>query len=109
MNLRDKERSRFGFTHWLIGEVGSRGFRDGLCAGSFGGSNRRSKTWDDAVSRLECNEINKNAVGPFSVKGLIRINGEEHHNPIINVPKYTAKLEEKKCGQRSGARDDVGG
>ena len=69
-----------------------------------------AKTWDDAVSRLECNEISKNAGGSFSVKGIIRINGEEHHNPIINVPKYTAKLEEKKCGQRSGlALDGVGG
>jgi hypothetical protein len=59
-----------------------------------------AKNWDDAVSKLECGDISKNADGSFSVKGLIRINGEQQHNPIINVPEYTAKLDEKKCDQR---------
>jgi len=59
-----------------------------------------AKTWDEVISKLECNAINKNADGSFSVKGIVLINGQEQHNPIINVPKYTAELEGKKCGQR---------
>ena len=49
-----------------------------------------AKNWDDAISKLACDEISKNADGSFSVKGSIWINGEQQHHPIINVPKYTA-------------------
>ena len=64
-----------------------------------------AKNWDDAISKLACDDISKNADGSFSVKGLIRLNGEQQRNPIINVPKYTAKLNEKKCdqGETSGS------
>jgi hypothetical protein len=56
-----------------------------------------AETWDDAISKLECKDIKKNADGSFSVTGLIRVKAEVQHNPIINVPRYTAQLEEKKC------------
>jgi hypothetical protein len=46
-----------------------------------------AKTWDEAISKLECRDIGKNADGSFSVTGVVRVNGEVHHNPIINVPK----------------------
>lgn len=61
-----------------------------------------AKTWDEAISKIECKDIKKNADGSFSVTGVIRINGEEQHNPIINVPKYTAELEAKKCCRPGG-------
>jgi hypothetical protein len=56
-----------------------------------------AKTWDDAISKLECKDINKNADGSFSVPGIIKINGEDQHHPIINVPKYKEEVEAKKC------------
>ena len=59
-----------------------------------------AQNWNDVISKLACDDISKNANGSFSVKGLIWINGEQHHNPIINVPEYTIKLDEKKCDQR---------
>jgi hypothetical protein len=45
-----------------------------------------AKTWDDAISKLKCDAISKNADGSLSVKGRIRVNGQQQHNPIINVP-----------------------
>ena len=59
-----------------------------------------AETWDDAISKLQCKDIGKNADGSFSVTGVIRVNGEVRHNPIINVPRYTAELEAKKCADR---------
>ena len=56
-----------------------------------------AKTWEDAISKLECKDINKNADGSFSVSGIIKINGEDQHHPIITVPKYKAEVEAKKC------------
>ena len=60
-----------------------------------------AETWDDAISKLECKDIKKkNADGSFSVTGVIRVKAEVQHNPIINVPRYTAQLEGKKCAGR---------
>jgi hypothetical protein len=59
-----------------------------------------AKTWDEAISKLECKDIGKNADGSFSVRGVIRVNGEVQRSPIINVPRYTTELEEKKCADR---------
>jgi uncharacterized protein YdaT len=56
-----------------------------------------AKTWDDAISKLECKDINKNADGSFSVSGIIKINGEDQYDPIINVAKYKEEVEAKKC------------
>src|SRR5690348_17579508 len=63
-----------------------------------------AETWDDAISKLECKDIGKNADGSFSVAGVIRVHGEVQHNPIINVPRYTAELEAKKCADREAMR-----
>ena len=63
-----------------------------------------AETWDDAISKLECKDIKKNADGSFSVTGVIRVKSEVQHNPIINVPKYTAQLEAKGCGGRAAMR-----
>ena len=77
------------------------GFRDRLCAGSFGSNNSRSR---NAISKLECKDIKKNADGSFSVTGVIRVKAEVKHNPMINVPRYTPQLEEKKCAGREAMR-----
>jgi hypothetical protein len=66
-----------------------------------------AKNWNDAISKLHCDDISKNADGSFSVKGIVQINGEQHDNPMINVPKYTAKLNEKKCDQRETSSSTV--
>src|SRR5690242_6966696 len=63
-----------------------------------------AETWDDAISKLECRDIKKNADGSFSVTGVITIKDEVQHNPIINVPRYTAQLEEKKSADRRAMR-----
>ena len=63
-----------------------------------------AKTWSEAISKLDCDKISKNADGSFSITGVIRINGEAFHNPIINVPKYAAEVEAKKCGDREASR-----
>ena len=56
-----------------------------------------AKTWDDAISKLDCKDINKNADGSFSITAVIKVKSEEHHNPIVNVPKYKSEIEAKKC------------
>jgi hypothetical protein len=56
-----------------------------------------AKTWDEAISKLECKDVGKNADGSFSVSGVIKVNGEVQRNPIINVPEYKTKVEAKKC------------
>ena len=61
-----------------------------------------AQTWDDAISKLDCKGIGKNADGSFSVTGVLRVNGEVRHNPIINVPRYTAELQ-KKCADREAS------
>ena len=61
-----------------------------------------AETWEDAISKLECKDIGKNADGSFSVTGVLRVNGEVRHNPIINVPRYTAELQ-KKCADREAS------
>jgi hypothetical protein len=62
-----------------------------------------AKTWDEAISKLECKDIGKNADGSFSISGVIRVNGEVQRNPIINIPRYTAELE-KKCADWEALR-----
>jgi len=47
-----------------------------------------AQTWDDAISKLECKDINKNADGSYSVTAVVKIKSKEQHNPIINVPQY---------------------
>jgi hypothetical protein len=59
-----------------------------------------AKTWDEAISKLECKDIGKNADGSFTVNGVVNVKGEIQRNPIINVPRYTGELEAKKCGDR---------
>ena len=56
-----------------------------------------AKNWDEAISKLECKQITKNADGSFSVKAIVKVNGEAQRNPIINVPTYTAEIEAKNC------------
>jgi hypothetical protein len=56
-----------------------------------------AKTWDDAISKLDCKDINKNADGSFSVTAVVKVSSEEHHNPIVNVAKYKSEIEAKKC------------
>jgi hypothetical protein len=34
-----------------------------------------AETWDDAISKLECKDIGKNADGWFSVSGVMRVHG----------------------------------
>ena len=63
-----------------------------------------AQTWDDAISKLECKDIGKNANGSYSITGVIRVNCEIQHNPIINVPRYTAELDAKKCTDREAFR-----
>jgi hypothetical protein len=63
-----------------------------------------AKTWDEAISKLDCDKINRNADGSFSITAVIKINGETHHDPIINVPKYTAEVEAKNCADRETSR-----
>ncbi len=63
-----------------------------------------AKTWDEAIFKLDCDKINKNADGSFSISAVIRINGEDHLSPIINVPKYTAEVEAKKCDSQGAWR-----
>jgi hypothetical protein len=62
-----------------------------------------AETWDDAIRKLDCKDITKNADGSFSVTAVIKVKSEEHHNPIINVPRYAAELE-KKCAGREASR-----
>jgi hypothetical protein len=57
-----------------------------------------------SISKLECKDIKKNADGSFSVTGVIRVKAEVKHNPIINVPRYTAQLEENKCAGQEDMR-----
>jgi hypothetical protein len=59
-----------------------------------------AETWDEAVSKLECKDIKKNADGSFSVTGVIKVKSEVQHNAIINVPRYTTQLEAKNCADR---------
>ena len=61
-----------------------------------------AKNWDEAISKLECKQITKNADGSFSVKAIVKVNGEAQRNPIINVPTYTAEIEAKKCRGSGG-------
>jgi len=56
-----------------------------------------AQTWDDAISKLTCKDIKKNADGSYSVTAVIKIKSEEQHNPIINVPRYKSEIEAKKC------------
>ena len=63
-----------------------------------------AKTWSEAISKLNCDKISKNADGSFSIAAVIRINGEAFHNLIINVPKYAAEVEAKKCADREASR-----
>jgi hypothetical protein len=56
-----------------------------------------AKNWNDAISKLDCKDISKNADGSFSLAAVVRINSEEQHNPIVNVPEYKAEIEAKKC------------
>ena len=56
-----------------------------------------AKTWDDAISKLDCKEIKKNADGSFFITAVVKIKSEEHHNPIVNVPWYKSEIEAKKC------------
>jgi len=56
-----------------------------------------AKNWDEAISKLECKHITKNADGSFSVKAIVKVNGKAQRNPIINVPTYTAEIEAKNC------------
>jgi hypothetical protein len=56
-----------------------------------------AKTWDDAIYKLDCKDITKNADGSFSVTAVVKIKSEEHHNPIVNVPWYKSEIEAKKC------------
>jgi hypothetical protein len=62
-----------------------------------------AETWDDAISKIDCKDISKNADGSFSVTGVIKVHGEVQHNPIINVPGYTAELE-RRCLDRGVSR-----
>jgi hypothetical protein len=62
-----------------------------------------AETWDEAISKLECKDIGKNADGSFSVTAVVRVKGEVQHNPIINVPRYTAELQ-NKCADREAFR-----
>jgi hypothetical protein len=62
-----------------------------------------AETWDDAISKIDCKYTSKNADGSFSVTGVIKVHGEVQHNPIINVPWYTAELE-RKCPNREVSR-----
>ena len=63
-----------------------------------------AETWTDAISKLECKDIKKNADGSFSVTGVITVKHEVQHNPIMNVPKYTTQLEAKKCADTAAMR-----
>jgi len=63
-----------------------------------------AKTWSDAISKLDCDKISKNADGSFSIAAVIRINGEDHYKPIVNVPYYMAEVEAKKCDNRAASR-----
>jgi hypothetical protein len=56
-----------------------------------------AKTWDDAIFKLDCKDIKKNADGSFSITAVVKIKNEEHHNPIVNVPEYKSEIEAKKC------------
>ena len=60
-----------------------------------------AKTWSEAISKLDCDKISKNADGSFSIAAVIRINGEDHYKPIVNVPYYMAEVEAKKCDNRA--------
>ena len=56
-----------------------------------------AQTWDDAISKLKCKDINKNADGSYSVTAVVKIKSKEQHNSIINVPHYKSEIEAKKC------------
>jgi len=56
-----------------------------------------AESWDEAISKLECKDIGKNADGSFSVIGVVKVKGEEHHNPIVNVATYKSEIEAKRC------------
>jgi hypothetical protein len=56
-----------------------------------------AKNWGEAIFKLECKQITKNADGSFSVKAIVKVNSEAQRNPIINVPTYTAEIEAKNC------------
>ena len=34
-----------------------------------------ARTWSEAISKLDCDKISKNADGSYSITGVIRING----------------------------------
>jgi hypothetical protein len=63
-----------------------------------------ANTWDEAIFKLDCGKISKNADGSFSFSAIIRINGEDNYNPIVNIPHYTAEVEAKKCANRATSR-----
>jgi hypothetical protein len=56
-----------------------------------------AQTWEGAISKLDCKDIKKNADGSFSITAVVKLKGEEHHNPIVNVPEYKSEIEAKKC------------
>ena len=62
-----------------------------------------AQTWDDAISKFDCSQISRNADGSFSVTAVVKVDGEVQHNPIINVPHYTAELEAKNCSEREAS------
>ena len=53
-----------------------------------------AETWDDAISKIDCKDIGRNADGSYSVTGVIKLRGEIQHNPIINVPRLLPTTEE---------------
>jgi hypothetical protein len=62
-----------------------------------------AQTWDDAISKFDCSQISRNADGSFSVTAVVKVDGAVQHNPIINVPHYTAELEAKNCSERAAS------
>jgi hypothetical protein len=57
----------------------------------------QAKTWDEAITKLECKDIHKNPDGSYSVKAVVKVNYEVQHNPIINVEEYRTEVEAKNC------------
>jgi hypothetical protein len=76
----------------LIGAAFAIGFAPAVLAQTI----VEAKTWDDAISKLDCKVINKNADGSFSLTAVVKIKSEELHNPIVNVPWYKSEIEAKK-------------
>ena len=56
-----------------------------------------AKTWDDAISKIDCKDIYRNADGSFSITAIVKVDGEQQRHPIINVPQYKEEIEAKKC------------